>query len=56
LGRIVDAMPNPLGRRAKPDEIARVIRFLLSPDASYVHGSILWADGGGDAALRPDGF
>ena len=56
LGRSVDAMPNPLGRRAKPDEIARVIRFLLSRDASYVHGSILWADGGGDAALRPDGF
>jgi NAD(P)-dependent dehydrogenase (short-subunit alcohol dehydrogenase family) len=56
LGRSVDALPIPLGRRAKPDEIARAICFLLSTDASYVHGSIMWVDGGGDAAMRPDGF
>ena len=56
LGRAVDAIPVPLERPAQPDEIARVIRFLLSDDASYVHGSVLWADGGTDAVLRPDGF
>ena len=46
----------PLGRIPEPDEIAAVITFLLGPDAGYVHGSIVYADGGGDAAVRPDGF
>ena len=30
--------------------------FLLGPEASYIHGSIVYADGGNDAELRPDGF
>ncbi|MBJ21053.1 MAG: SDR family oxidoreductase [bacterium] len=30
LGESVDALPNPLGRRAEPEEIARAICFLLS--------------------------
>jgi len=56
LGKSVDALPNPLGRRAEPGEIARAICFLLGDDASYVHGSVLWADAGTDAVLRPDRF
>jgi NAD(P)-dependent dehydrogenase (short-subunit alcohol dehydrogenase family) len=36
----------PLGRWAEPEEIAKVIRFLVSPDASYVHGVVLPVDGG----------
>jgi NAD(P)-dependent dehydrogenase (short-subunit alcohol dehydrogenase family) len=36
----------PLGRVAAPDDIADVIAFLLSPDARYVTGSNLLADGG----------
>jgi NAD(P)-dependent dehydrogenase (short-subunit alcohol dehydrogenase family) len=54
LGPLVDALPIPLGRRAQPDEIAGVIEFLLSPAAALVHGSVLFADGGTDALLRPD--
>lgn len=54
LGPLVDALPIPLGRRAAPDEIAAVITFLLSPAAALVHGSVLFADGGTDAQLRPD--
>lgn len=36
----------PLGRYAEPEEIAAVIDFLLSPQASYVTGSLYTADGG----------
>ena len=46
----------PLGRIAEPDEMANVIMFLLSEQASFVSGSVLFVDGGHDAMLRPDEF
>jgi NAD(P)-dependent dehydrogenase (short-subunit alcohol dehydrogenase family) len=36
----------PIGRMAEPDEIAAVIVFLASPEASYVTGAAWSADGG----------
>lgn len=36
----------PLGRLADPDEVAAAAAFLLSPDAAYVNGATLAADGG----------
>ena len=36
----------PLRRIATPEEVARTVRFLLSDEASYVHGSYLVVDGG----------
>ena len=36
----------PIGRVGKPDDIAGVVLFLCSPDASYITGHTLVADGG----------
>ena len=44
---------SPLGRIAQPDDIARVIRFLLSEDAGYVTGTVTPVDGGTVAAFVP---
>jgi meso-butanediol dehydrogenase / (S,S)-butanediol dehydrogenase / diacetyl reductase len=38
--------PIPLGRIGKPAEMANVVAFLLSDEASYMTGSIIAADGG----------
>ena len=40
----------PLGRIADPSEVARVIRFLLSDEAGFVHGAAIVVDGGHTAA------
>lgn len=44
----------PLGRAGEVKDIADAIGFLLSSEASFVSGSILYVDGGHDAMLRPD--
>jgi meso-butanediol dehydrogenase / (S,S)-butanediol dehydrogenase / diacetyl reductase len=38
--------PIPLGRMGQPAEMANVVAFLASDDASYMTGSIITADGG----------
>jgi len=54
IGPFVDLLPIPLGRVAEPVEIAGPIAFLLGPEASDIHGSVLFIDGGSDALFRPD--
>jgi len=41
----------PMGRLARPEEIAHGVVFLLSDFASFVNGAVLTVDGGG--GLRP---
>jgi len=36
----------PAGRWGRPEDVAGAVAFLASPDAAYVHGTILAADGG----------
>ena len=56
MGQFVDQLPLPLGRTASAEEIAGIIVYMLSEATSYMHGSVVWADGGMDAAIRPDEF
>ena len=37
---------HPMGRLARPDEIAQMILYLCSPEAAFVTGSAMTIDGG----------
>jgi len=44
--RRADGAADPLGRVGTPEEVAKAVLFLASPDSSFVNGAELFVDGG----------
>ena len=54
MKQVMDAaVPMPLHGYAEPDDLARVVTFLLSPELTHVTGQVVYVDGGAEATLRP---
>jgi NAD(P)-dependent dehydrogenase (short-subunit alcohol dehydrogenase family) len=53
---IPDVFPVPIGRPGTADEVAGLLTYLLSPDAAFFCGSVVFMDGGSDAATRADAW
>lgn len=54
MKQVMDAaVPMPLHGYAAPEDLARVVGFLLSPELTHVTGQVLYVDGGAEASLRP---
>lgn len=55
-GRAIRDFVAPIPRRARPEEIAAMILYLMGPQSGYIHGAQFVVDGGVDAQARPTRF
>ncbi len=53
MGPGVQMLPTGIAYEGTADEIAGAVCFLLGPDAIFVHGHVLYVDGGAEALMRP---
>jgi NAD(P)-dependent dehydrogenase (short-subunit alcohol dehydrogenase family) len=56
FGPAIRNFPIPTGTFGNPNDVASAIAFLLSDEASFCCGSVLFVDGGTDAMFRPDTY
>ncbi|HVV35772.1 MAG TPA: SDR family oxidoreductase [Acidimicrobiales bacterium] len=54
IGPYIDDFPIPVGRKGTAEELAHLVAFLLGRHGRFFCGSVVFADGGTDALLRPD--
>jgi len=50
----VSNLPFGIESTAQPQQIADVVEFLLGPSSSFIHGQVIYVDGGTEAIIRPD--
>ncbi|MEU3749239.1 MULTISPECIES: SDR family oxidoreductase [Streptomyces] len=55
-GLVERSVPMPLHGHARPEQLAPLIAWLVSPENTLVTGQVVFADGGADAVLRGDGI
>ncbi|HEV2369599.1 MAG TPA: SDR family oxidoreductase, partial [Acidimicrobiales bacterium] len=49
-----DVYPVPIGRPGRPEEVASLLTYLISPEAGFFCGSVVFVDGGTDARVRAE--
>ncbi len=52
--QLEQVMPMPIGRDARPEEMAELLLWLASPANSMMVGQVLFIDGGAEATVRGD--
>jgi NAD(P)-dependent dehydrogenase (short-subunit alcohol dehydrogenase family) len=54
MASLQQIIPMQIGRYGQPEEVAQLLRFLGSPENSYMVGQVIFIDGGGEATYRGD--
>lgn len=56
FGPMIKAFPVPTGGFGAPNQVAAWIGHMMSDDADFLCGSVIFVDGGTDALVRPDSW